>query len=114
MAKLIRLDDLRRRRSFVCFNRQELNQLLQLYSRRVASGEWRDYAIHHDATRARFLVFRHRLEGPVFTIIKFAPDSAGKGAFLVTNGPRPAKRGTSLTQVLSIFERRLTLVSSGA
>jgi hypothetical protein len=114
MAKLVRLDDFRRRRSFVHFNRQELNQLLQVYSRRVASGEWRDYAIHHDTTRARFMVFRHRLEGPVFTIVKFAPDHQGKSAFLVANGPRPLLRGDSLGAVLSVFARKLTLISSGA
>jgi len=114
MAKLVRLDVHRRRRSFVCFSRPELNNLLQLYSRRVASGEWRDYAIHHDTTRARFMVFRHRLEGPTFTVVKFAPDSAGKFSFLVTKGPRPLKRGSSLSEVLSIFELRLTLVSSGS
>ena len=114
MAKLVRLDEHRRRRSFVCFSRQELNNLLQLYSRRVAGGEWRDYAIHHDTTRARFMVFRHRLEGPTFTIVKFAPDSTGRSSYLVSKGPRPLKRGNSLPEVLDIFERRLTLVSSGS
>jgi hypothetical protein len=112
MARLVRLDEIRRRRSFVHFNRQELNQLLQLYSRRVASGEWRDYAIHHDSTRARFMVFRHRLEGPTFTIVKFAPAGDGRSAYLVAAGARPVKRGGSLGEVLSVFERRLTLVSS--
>lgn len=114
MAKLVRLDDFRRRRSFVHFNRQELNQLLQVYSRRVASGEWRDYAIHHDTTRARFMVFRHRLEGPAFTIVKFAPDQNGKNAYLIASAARPLIRGTSLGEVLSVFARKLTLVSSGS
>lgn len=112
MAKVVWLDDLRRRRRFVHFTRQELNQLLQLYSRRVASGEWRDYAIHHDTQRARFMVFRHRLAGPTFTIIKIAPTGDGKSVFLVTSGACPLKRGASLPEVLAMFERRLTLVSS--
>ena len=112
MAKLVWLDDLRRRRSFVHFTRPELNQLLQLYSRRVASGEWRDYAIHHDTLRARFMVFRNRLGGPIFTIVKFTPAGDGKNAYLVASGIRPLKRGASLSEVLAIFERKLTLVSS--
>lgn len=114
MAKLVRLDDFKRRRSFVHFNRQELNQLLQVYSRRVAGGEWRDYAIHHDLTRARFMVFRHRLEGPTYTVVKFAPERDGKSLYLVAQGPRPLKRGGSLAEVLSVFARQLTLVSSGS
>lgn len=115
MAKLVRLDEFRRRRSFVHFNRQELNQLLQVYSRRVASGEWRDYAIHHDTMRARFMVFRHRLEGPTFTVVKFAPGADGRSAYLVAEGARPIQRGGSLGEVLEVFERRrLILVSSGS
>ena len=29
----------------VFFDRRELNQLMRLYGRMVAAGEWRDYAI---------------------------------------------------------------------
>jgi hypothetical protein len=114
MARLIRLDDFRRRRGLVHFTRQELNQLLQVYSRRVASGEWRDYAIHHDTSRARFMAFRHRLEGPAFTIVKFAPDNSGRGVYQVTAGGRLLVRSATLGEVLGVFARRLTLVSSGA
>jgi hypothetical protein len=114
MAELVRLDDFKRRRSFVHFTRQELNQLLQIYSGRVASGDWRDYAIHHDTTRARFIVFRSRLEGPTYTVVKWAPERDGKGSYLVAQGARPLRRGNSLAEVLSVFARRLTLVSSGS
>jgi len=114
MAELVRLGDFKRRRSLVHFTRQELNQLLQIYSGRVASGEWRDYAIHHDTLRARFVVFRNRLEGPAFTIIKWAPDREGKSAFLLAKGARPLKRADNLAEALSLFARRLTLVSSGS
>jgi hypothetical protein len=114
MARLVRLDDFRRRRGLVHFTRQELNQLLQVYSRRVASGEWRDYAIHHDTSRARFMAFRHRLEGPAFTIVKFAPDAAGRSFYQATGGGRLLVRSPSLGEVLSVFKRNLTLVSSGA
>ncbi len=114
MAKLVRLDDFKRRRSFVHFTRQELNQLLQIYSRRVADGEWRDYAIQHDSLRARFLVFRNRLEGPAFTIVKWAPDREGRASYLVAQGACPLKRSPALAEVLSVFARKLTLVSSGS
>ncbi|HLI12422.1 MAG TPA: DUF2794 domain-containing protein [Alphaproteobacteria bacterium] len=114
MARLVRLEEFRRRRGLVQFTRQELNQLLQLYSRRVASGEWRDYAIQHDTARARFAVFRNRLEGPAFTIIKFVPGQDDKPSYLVAHGLCPLRRGTSLSEVLGVFERRLTLVSNGS
>src|SRR5271168_2146853 len=113
MAQLVRLEDLRRRRRFVHFTRPELNLLLQLYSRRVASGEWRDYAIQRDAARTRFMVFRHRLEGPVYSIIKLATGSDGRSVFLVATGEGPVRRGHSLADVLGMFESRgLTLLSN--
>ena len=33
--------------STTAFNRHELNTILSVYARRVADGEWRDYAIYH-------------------------------------------------------------------
>ncbi len=112
MAKLIRLDQ-RRRRSYVHFTRQELNLLLQLYSKRVANGEWRDYAIQHDAARARFMVFRNWLEGPAYSIVKLAPASDGNCVFLVATASGPIRRGRSLGEVLAHIQSRLTLVSGG-
>ena len=52
------------------FTRSELHQLLSLYSRRVARGEWRDYAIDQDGGLAAFSVFRHSHERPLYTITK--------------------------------------------
>ena len=37
----------KKRKPPVFFNRQELRQLLEVYSRRVVAGEWKDYAIDH-------------------------------------------------------------------
>ena len=54
-----RLSDARRT---LYFTRSELNQLLGLYSRNVARGVWRDYAIDHRDGQALFSVFRHTHE----------------------------------------------------
>src|ERR1700722_18574223 len=74
MATVFRLPDHRRERR-IFFSRRELDQLLQLYSRQVARGEWRDYAIDHSDGRAAFSVFRHSLDMPLYTIVKTAPGS---------------------------------------
>ena len=107
MAKLYRLDRPQRQPRSTFFNRSELSQLLSLYSRRVASGEWRDYAIDQAGDVARFSVFRHTLERPAFTIIK----RAGGPEYLVTSGPRRLKRARSLREALSVFEPPLSVVS---
>lgn len=56
----------------VYFDRAEIRVLLDLYSRRVVSGEWRDYALDHDGGRAVFSVFRHSLALPHCTVEKLA------------------------------------------
>jgi len=38
----------------VTFSRRELNRILDLYGRKVAAGEWRDYAIDFLKDRAVF------------------------------------------------------------
>ena len=44
MTNLYRLADQKARRRIVSFDRRELSRLLNLYSMRVASGEWRGKA----------------------------------------------------------------------
>ena len=46
----------------VTFNRRELDRILSLYGRKVAAGEWRDYAIDFLKDRAVFSVFRRACE----------------------------------------------------
>ena len=50
--------------SKVTFSRRELDRILSLYGRKVAAGEWRDYAIDFLKDRAVFSVFRRASEFP--------------------------------------------------
>ena len=54
MADLIRLKKSRSPQRGLFFTKKELGQLLALYSSRVISGEWRDYAIDHSDDGAAF------------------------------------------------------------
>ena len=110
MAKLYRLTHARRQAGPTFFDRHELNQLLSLYSRRVASGEWRDYAIDQKGGSAVFSVFRHSQDAPVFRIAKRAPGSAAHGEYLVLSGRETLKQAASMHEALSVFGRHLTVV----
>ncbi len=94
----------------VSFSRQELRSLLEIYSQRVMTGEWRDYAIDHRSGRAVFSVFRHSFDRPFFVITK--QNNSGQCDFRVHSGPEQLKRSGSLEEVLSVFTRRLRAVSS--
>lgn len=93
------------------FNRQELFQLLDLYSRRVMSGEWRDYAIDHDATRATFSVFRHTADRPEYSITKLAAGGGkGRSLFVLRDGSAKLKQSPFLGEVIAALNKRLRVV----
>lgn len=92
------------------FNRQELFQLLDLYSRRVMTGEWRDYAIDHDATRATFSVFRHTADRPEYSITKLAAAGKSRSLFVLRDNARKLKQSASLDEVIAALNKRLRVV----
>lgn len=96
------------------FSRSELFKLLNLYSRRVMSGEWRDYAIDHDANQATFSFYRHAAEHPEYAITKLAPYKGKGGLFVLNAGPRKIKQSQSLEDVIAAVEKRLRLVWSSS
>src|SRR3954454_2544410 len=67
----------------VTFSRHELNRILNLYGRKVAAGEWRDYAIDFLKDRAVFSVFRRASETPIYRIEKNPRLARRQGAYSV-------------------------------
>jgi hypothetical protein len=92
----------------VRFDRAEMFRLLTLYSRRVADGEWRDYAIDLIPGRAVFSIFRHTLDKPIYTITKRADRGLG---FEVKSGSGQLTRARTLDEALLVFDRSLRLVT---
>lgn len=110
MAKVLQLAKFRGKAGKpVTFNRQELRQLLDVYSRRVASGEWKDYAIDHSRGVAVFSIFRHTFDTPVFSVAK--RPNGRYCDYLVMSGREQIKRGQSMGEVLAIFDRPLHVIS---
>lgn len=94
------------------FSRQELSAILAVYGRKVAAGEWRDYAIDLGRDTAVFSVFRRASECPLFRIEKTPRLARKQGAYSVV---APAglilKRGHDLRRVLHVLEDTARLVS---
>ncbi|MBK8456258.1 MAG: DUF2794 domain-containing protein [Phyllobacteriaceae bacterium] len=112
-ASILPLGDVRLAKMPVAFQRSELDQILRLYGRMVAAGEWRDYAIDHLPDRAVFSVYRRASEFALFRIVKDPALARRQGAFAVvaTDG-RIVKRGHELDRVLAVFDRKLSLVKA--
>ena len=69
----------------VFFERGELNQILRVYGRMVAAGEWRDYGIAGGAEAAVFSIFRRTAEAPLYRIEKRPALARRQGAWAVLN-----------------------------
>jgi hypothetical protein len=112
--RLLRLADYQTKRKVTYFNRIELDKLLQLYSRQVARGEWRDYAIDHCTGRAMFSVFRRTHETPLYAIVKYAAGGRRPIEYVVLSGRERLAAARTLDDALTVFEKKLTLVHSRA
>jgi hypothetical protein len=87
------------------FDRRELFRILDLYGRKVAAGEWRDYAISFLKDRAVFAVFRRTSELPLYRIEKNMALARKQGAYsVVAAGGFVLKRGHDLDRVLRVLD----------
>lgn len=89
------------------FNRHELNQILQVYSRRVISGEWLDYSLAFDERGAFFSIYGATSSVPLFSVAK-RPRQMRKqgGRYQVLSRGRVLKTDMSLDGVLRVLDRR--------
>ncbi len=96
----------RETQSITAFNRHELSAILAVYGRKVAAGEWRDYALDLGPEKAVFSVFRRTSECPLYRIEKCPKLAKRQGAYSVV---APAglilKRGPDLGRVLAVLEK---------
>ena len=96
----------------VAFDRRELGEILTVYGRKVAAGEWRDYAMDFGRETAVFSVFRKATEWPLYRIEKTPKYAKKQGTYSVVSATGLIlKRGHELKRVLEVLEKkRLSLV----
>jgi Protein of unknown function (DUF2794) len=98
----------------VSFNRRELDAILRVYGRKVAEGEWRDYAVDHLTDRAVFSIFRRASEMPMFRVEKVPALARKQGAYrIVAASGLILKRGHEIATVLKVLDKpKLSLVGA--
>jgi hypothetical protein len=98
--------------SRVTFERKELDRIFNLYGRKVAAGEWRDYAIDFLRDRAVFSVFRRSSEVPLYRIEKSPRLARRQGAYSVISATGLiVRRGHELDRVLRAIDKSVSLVA---
>ena len=97
----------------VTFDRRELDRILRLYGRKVAAGEWRDYAVDFLKDRAVFSVFRRSAEVPIYRIEKSPRLARRQGAYSVISATGLImRRGHELDRVLRVLDKGFSVVTN--
>jgi len=97
----------------VTFSRRELDRILRLYGRKVAAGEWRDYAVDFLKDRAVFSVFRRSAEVPIYRIEKNPKLERRQGAYSVISATGLImRRGHELDRVLRVLDKGVSVVAN--
>ena len=95
----------------VSFDRHELREILNLYGRKVAEGEWRDYAIDFTPSLAVFSIFRRTSEMPLYRVEKNPKLARKQGLYsVVTATGLILKRGHELRNVIAVLDKKLKIV----
>ena len=96
----------------VSFDRNELREIFDLYGRKVANGEWRDYAIDFSSQKAVFSIYRRAAEYALYRIEKHPKLARKQGLYsVITATGLILKRGHDLSRVIAVLDHRLKLVS---
>lgn len=104
----------RREPAVTVFDRRELSAIFAVYGRKVAAGEWRDYALDFGREKAVFSVYRRSSEWPLYRIEKNPKNARKQGAYsVITATGLILKRGHELERVLEVFEKRTLYVVEG-
>jgi Protein of unknown function (DUF2794) len=97
--------------SQVTFDRRELGRIFGLYGRKVAEGEWRDYAIDFLKDRAVFSIFRRTSEVPIYRIEKNPKLAQRQGTYSVVSATGLIlRRGHELDRVLRAIDKLIRVV----
>ena len=97
-------------KKFIFFSKLELSSILNLYSKQVSKGNWRDYALDSKIDNAIFSIYRHTQDKPMFQIIKNSQKGfRNKPSFYIKKGEEIISKSKSLFTILSNFEKKLSI-----
>ena len=94
------------------FVKKELQTILNLYARKVSSGDWKDYGLSINKKEITFDIYQRASEKPIYRISKNLNPTNKIEKFYVLDGDgRVVKKSESLDNLINKIERtKLKLV----
>ena len=91
------------------FSKYELIKILNLYSKGVSRGEWKDYAIDFNKNDAFFYIFKHSLAAPE-CILNKSLERKKRKIFYNLKSKNQNKKYENLDMLLSSLNRKIIKV----
>ena len=88
------------------FSKDELSKILNIYSKGVSAGEWKDYAMDFNKNNAFFYIFKHTLASPECTLNKSLEKKKRK-IFYNLKSKNINKKFDSLDSLISSLNRKI-------
>jgi len=88
------------------FSKDELSKILNLYSKGVSSGEWKDYAIDFNKNNAFFYIFKHSFASPE-CILNKSIERKKRKIFYNLKSKNQNKKFENLDQLISSLKRKI-------
>ncbi len=90
------------RKDQVSFRKEEINQIMEIYSKKISIGEWKDYSITFRNDHAVFSIHKSYKLEPTFQIKK---NLYRKKNFTLTSHNNIIKTSNSLTNLISYLKK---------
>ncbi len=94
------------------FVKKELQTILNLYARKVSSGDWKDYGLSINKKEITFDIYQRASEKPIYRISKnLNPKNKIEKFYVLDGNGKVVKKSESLDSLISKIERaKLKLV----
>ena len=94
----------------IFFSKLEFTLILNLYSKNVALGSWRDYAIDSKSDIAVFSIYRHTHDKPMYQFLKTSKKGYRNNPdFFIKDSTKILFKGKVIEKILSQFEKKLNI-----
>ena len=97
-------------KKLIFFSKFELSLILNLYSRQVSKGNWKDYALDSQVDNAIFSVYKHSQDKPLYQIIKNSNKGfRNKPNFYIKKNEEIISHSKELSKIILNFEKKLSI-----
>ena len=93
------------------FVKKELQKILNLYARKVSSGDWKDYGLSVNKKEITFDIYERTSEKPIYRISKnLSPKNRAEKFYVLDKNGKVIKRSESIDNLVNLEWSKLKLV----